>query len=499
MATTSRRRPSGQAPDGNRAPNRRSAPRSGNAAQPVRRSSSARRPPAHAAHARVSEPPRRKGSALPIVIVVLALVFMGGLGFFVFRSCSSGTPKAEDGTQGTSVEATQATLEEEAEPDHVDINLMMVGDILFHYQVRMSGLKADGSRNYDHVFSHIQGELEGQDIKVLNQETPLGGPVYTGTAPDGYDGYPEFNGPQEMGDAEAKAGFNVALKATNHAMDNSGNFEDPYTLVRSEQNFWATQHPEMTIIGEANPDDPNASVDDVYVYEKDGFRVALLNYTQDLNGNESHDYLGMVSMLEEEHVRSTMAKAREMADMIVVFPHWGEEYSTEPVDMQYEWANLFVEEGADVIIGNHPHVIEPVTLLQSANGKNVPCFWSTGNFISTSPSDESLVGGIAKVSLRKDADGTCSVTSATFVPVVSHLGLAEDMTAYPLYEWTDELAASNWLDTEINPSTYNTSLTPAWADEFCERVLGSGFDPSRKVFELSLTPSLPVTTDGNRA
>ena len=163
------------------------------------------------------------------------------------------------------------------------------------------------------------------------------------------------------------------------------------------------------------------------------------------------------------------------------------------------WANIFVEEGADVIIGNHPHVMEPVTVYTGADGRQVPCFWSTGNFVSTSPSDESLVGIIAKVTLTKDVDGTCSVTAASATPIVTHLGLSSDMTVYPLREWTDDLAATNWLDTEINPSTYNTTLTPAWANDFCVQVLGPGFDTTRKVLDVNLTPSLPTTTDGDLA
>lgn len=470
--------------------------------QQRRRPSANRRPanrarrqaPAHAA--RAQRPASKRRPALLVVAFLLVLVVAGVSTFFVLRSCNKSTTSS-DATQAAGVEAAtevqqddavgeEATDTAAAKDGSVDINLLMVGDILFHYQVRQSGLKDNGTRNYDHVFANVLDELKDYDIKVLNQETPLGGDVYTGTAPDGYDGYPEFNGPQEMGDAEVKAGFNVALKATNHAMDNSGNFDDPYTLIKSEQKFWATKHPEMNIIGMADLSDSESTADDVYVYEKDGFKVALLNYTQDLNGNEPNDTRGAVSMLEEEHVKTTMAKARELADMIVVFPHWGEEYSLEPVDMQREWAQVFVDEGADVIIGNHPHVIEPVTVLKGEDGKKVPCYWSTGNFISTSPSNESLVGGIAEVTLHKDKDGTCSVTSAAFKPIISHLGLGTDMTTYFVTDWTDKLASSNWLDTEVNPSTDNTSLTPAWANEFCAQVLGSDYDAKKGVLELEL-------------
>lgn len=452
-------------------------------------SSNRRSAPAHAAPVR--RPQQRRRSPLPIIIAILALVLLGLLVFFVLRACNkSGGSSSEStqnaaGQQGT-VEEAVAEVEDKSSDGSVDVNLLMVGDILFHYQVRQSGLKSDGTRNYDHVFKHVLDELEDKDIKVLNQETPLGGEKYGGTAPDGYSGYPEFNGPQEIADAEAKAGFNVVLKATNHAMDNASSNDDPYALVRSEQNYWAKNYPEVAVIGEANPDDDSTSADDVYVYEKDGFKIALVNYTQDLNGNESWDSQGVVSMLDEDHVKETMAKARELADMIVVFPHWGDEYNLEPVDMQYEWAQFFVDEGADVIIGNHPHVIEPVTVLKSEDGKKVPCYWSTGNFISTSPSNESLVGGIAEVTLHKDKDGECSVTSASFKPIISHLGLSTDMTTYLITDWTDDLAASNWLDTDVNPNTDNTTLTPEWANNFCEEVLGSDYNAKKGVLELDL-------------
>ena len=475
----------GNRPQAQRSPQQRKA-RPQAQGQPQRK----RTAPAHAAHARTPQP---KKSPIPIVVIAaLALVFVGLLVFFVLKSCnngasSSGTEASTTEQAATPEETTEAqTASAKKDDGSVDVNLLMVGDILFHYQVRMSGLADDGSRNYDHIYAHVLEELKDKDIKVLNQETPLGGAQYGGTAPDGFSGYPEFNGPQEMADAEVKAGFNVVLKATNHAMDNASSQDDPYALVRSEQNYWKKNFPGVAVIGEANPDDSSTSVDDVYIYEKDGFKIALLNYTQDLNGNEGFDSQGMVSMLKEEHVEETMAKAREEADMIVVFPHWGEEYSLEPVDMQYEWAKTFANLGADVIIGNHPHVIEPVTMVKSDEGKEVPCFWSTGNFTSTSPSNESLVGGIAEVTLHKDKDGACSVTSAQFKPIISHLGLSKDMTTYLITDWTDDLAASNWLNTDINPDTDNTSLTPAWANEFCSDVLGSGYDKKTGTFTLEM-------------
>ena len=415
---------------------------------------------------------------LPIVLGVLGLVFVGLLCFFVIRTCRGGASQTRSVDAGDAQQAVEV-VEEEPEPEYVDINLLMVGDILFHYQVRQSGLQADGTRNYDHVFANFKSELADKDIKVLNQETPLGGPSIEGDAPDGYGSYPMFNGPQEMADAEVAAGFNVVLKATNHALDAG------YDGARSELSYWRTNFPQVAVIGEVDPDDSTASVDDVYVYEKDGFRVALLNYTFDLN--DMPDPSGIVSMLEEQHVRTTMAKAREQADMIVVFPHWGEEYETTPNAEQRAWAALFIEEGADVIIGNHPHVMQPAEVLADAEGNPVPCYWSTGNFISTSPDDMSLLGGVPELTLRKDKDGTCTVESAQMKVVATHLGMGTDMTTYLLTDWTDELAATNYIDTEMNPNTDNTTLTPAWAAQFCQEVLGSDFDTTTGSLTLDLT------------
>ena len=393
--------------------------------------------------------------------------------FLVLLSACAAAPEhgKTDPLAGVSVEGASAAATT-ASREPVEIRLLSAGDILQHSQVFESGMRDDGSRDYSHFFAHISDELAGQDVKIVNQETPMGGNEFE------FSGYPTFNGPQEVGDAEAAAGFNVVLKASNHAVDMG------YPGLKNELAFWHTRHPEVATIGAHDPDDPATSVDDVYVFEKNGFKVALLNYTYDLNGYEDPE--GAVSLLEEEHVRRTMARANELADMVVVLPHWGEEYQLEPVEFQREWAARFCELGADVIIGGHPHVIEPVELLTAPDGHIVPCFWSMGNFISTSSDNESLVGGLAKVTLRRDASGACSVAEASFVPVVTHLGAGEEMTTYPLYAWTDELAVTNLRMSPYGMVSDNTSCTPEWVNGFCADVLGDGFDPQTGVYRLAM-------------
>ena len=393
----------------------------------------------------------RAGLGIAAVVLCLVLLFLAirGIAGCVSRAFAPKEPE----------QAVEQQEQESKAAEPVQIDLAMIGDILQHSWVYQSGFNDDGTRNYDHIFAHIGSEIEGADIKVVNQETVLGGDKFE------FSGYPTFNGPQEMGDAEAKAGFNVILRATNHAMDVG------YEGLASEMSFWKTQHPEVAVIGAVNPDDPSASVDDIYFFEKDGFKVALLNYTYDLNGFE--DPKDAVSILDEDRVRSTVSAADAAADMVVVFPHWGEEYELQPVESQKEMAEVFMEAGADVIIGGHPHVIEPVEILTAPDGHKVPCFWSVGNFVSTQIDNENLVGGVAKVSMQKDSDGRCSILECSFVPTITHKGLGSNMTTYLLRDYTDSLAETNYLEAN---DTDNTSLTVEWANDFCREVLGSSFD-----------------------
>ncbi len=432
---------------------------------------------------------RRKGRVIrvPVVVtlVVTALVVIGlsGLtkplsnGFNPIQSWFAqmlGDPSANPSdplVQGTSGRGAVAIREKTPGQGSVTIDLVMVGDVLQHTGVYRSGKQADGSYNFDHIFSHIVPALEGVDVKVLNQETPLGG------AELGYTGYPSFNGPQEMGDAEVTAGFNVILKATNHAMDRS------YAGIHNELEFWHEKHPDVAVLGARDVQSPDpGSLDDVYVYKKDGFKVALLNYTYGLNGIP--DPQGAVSLLDEGRIHANVMSARlRGADIVVAFPHWGTEYVTTPTDEQRSWADIFHSAGVDVIIGGHPHVIGPVEVLGDEGGKQTLCFWSVGNFICTQNDRSSLIGGMAKLRLVKDSSGHASVQSYHFLPLVIDRG--RDMTTYLLRDWTDALASQS-------PTP---SLTPVWAQGFCSSVLGDAYDT--ETCELAGEMSPTATSSGD--
>ncbi len=381
-----------------------------------------------------------------------------------------------DASQGGTTPAADAAVDsdraQDAPAEPVTVSILMAGDVLQHESVYASGLRNDGTYDFTHVFANVADEIQAADLAILNQETPIAGTSF------GLSGYPSFNGPQEMGDAEVAAGFDLVLKASNHTMDQG------YEGLHSELDFWATDHPEVGVVGavDALNDDEDESPYTPYVYEKDGFTVAVLNFTYDLNGYT--DPAGAVAMLYSDEAMAAVTAAKAEADAVVVCPHWGEEYQLYASQAQWDMAQRLVEAGADVILGDHPHVIEPVVLLASSDDRQVPCYWSVGNFVSGQPYDTQLVGGLAEVSLTKGADGAVSVTSATLRPVVTHKG---EVTTYLLEDYTDELASTN-----VGYYTANTTCTPDWVRELCASVLGPGFDPDTSTFTLDLTgPSQP--------
>ena len=409
---------------------------------------------------------------------VAAVALLGGVGKLIAdRSAAEEQARieaqlAEEEAARAEAEAEAARQREaeilalEAKPDPVTVDIMMVGDMLIHLGVYQSGIRDDGTLSYEHLFAPIQADIDAADIAIVNQETMLGGMEL------GFSGYPEFNSPHEIGAAEANAGFDVVLSATNHAMDKR------MAGISSALGFWRANYPDMNVLGIA---ETKEEYDRVCIIDKDGFKVAVLNYTYGTNDiplPEDNPYA--VTLLDEGKIRADVAAAREQgADAIVACPHWGTEYEYVPDDDQRWWADLFLELGVDVVIGSHPHVIEPVEVLEREDGRSMVVFWSLGNFVSTQAEAPNMVGGMAKCRLVKDADGV-HVESYGLWPTVTHRAPGTSFAAYKLCDYTEELAGAN----EIR--SLDGRFTREWCVGFCREVLGEGFDESSCSLEATL-------------
>jgi poly-gamma-glutamate synthesis protein (capsule biosynthesis protein) len=361
-------------------------------------------------------------------------------------------PEVATSTDSFSEADTISGLVSDAVEAESEVTLIAVGDDLVHPGVYNACLQSDGTHDYTQLFQGIQSYLDEADVKVINQET-----IFAGEGTE-LNGYPNFNSPEEIGDAIAEVGFNVVLHASNHAMDMG-----QAGLLNSVE-FWRTEHPEVTMVGIYESAEEQ---EEIPILEMNGIRIALLNYTYSHNwesfSSSAEGHLNMLCYYDPDtrlidfntinpKVISDIEKAEELADFTIVFPHWGTEYVMGTTDQQTSFAEQMTEAGADLIIGTHPHVIEPVEWVESENGNRALCYYSLGNFTSTQHVIEGMLGGMASLTIKKDIHGTyIDEDSIKAIPLVTHYvypgynGGPIVTTTYTLNDYTEELAAQHGL------------------------------------------------------
>lgn len=363
-------------------------------------------------------------AVIPVIVAVVVLI--------AFAVSGSITKKAdmENPTAQTAVSAVNEDTSQKEQDTKV--TLLATGDNLIHNTLITAGEQEDGTLDYNSLYTNIKPEIEKFDIAVIDQETILGGSEFP------YSGYPMFNSPWEIGEAAINAGFDIFNCATNHTMDMG------YTGIEKEIEFFSN-HKDVVQLGVNSSED---SYNKITYYEKNGITFALFNYTYGTNGIPlPADKPWCVNLMEKEKITKDITEARENADFVIVFPHWGTEYSFDVSDYQKEYTKLFSDLGVDLVIGCHPHVIEPVEwVTNESTGKKMLVYYSLGNFISHQIDLENLLGGMAEVTIEKK-DGVTEITSAEFVPVVCHYSRGENdkfkFNVYKLGDYNNDLAASH--------------------------------------------------------
>ena len=392
-------------------------------------------------------------------------------------------PNTTQGIEGTDIPLEALNPEPEEEPfEEFDIHVMMVGDDLLHMGLVNQGIQADGSRNYDFLFKDILDFVDAADIAIINQESPIGG------NDRGFSGYPAFNSPTEAADAIANAGFDIVLTATNHTYDqglsgliyfhdyfykypqisvvgtHSSLTEDSRTSHRGS--YWLEKYgvspndrPRFDDLELEPEDQVNTSA--FVIREVNGVKIAILNYTYSHNwatwANGLDGYLNRLCAYDpatreldfdtiNPEVLEDIKLAREVCDIVIVCPHWGYEYSFEPCAYQKDFARQMIDAGADVIIGAHPHIVEPVEYITTENGNSGLCYYSLGNFIHCQVPNYTSFEGMAWVTIHVDKDGAkVDLENSGALPMVEYQtwGPLYIQGVYPLEDFTAEMAANH--------------------------------------------------------
>lgn len=239
------------------------------------------------------------------------------------------------------------------------LTLKMVGDALIHSTL-IKDAKTDTGYNFNPMLEELTETLKNSDLLYYNAETIIGGKHY------GYSGYPSFNTPDEFGEAMISHGFNIVSRANNHTLDKGSGG------VLNSCNFW-NRHPEVLTNGSACT---ASERENIRILEKNNIRYALLSYTTLTNGliPEETYYLNIYS---DEVIKNDIAHILGKTDIIIVSMHWGDEYSHNVNNEQKRIANYLASLGVNIIIGTHPHVIEPIEWIN-----DTLVIYSLGNFIS---------------------------------------------------------------------------------------------------------------------
>lgn len=384
------------------------------------------------------------GVIVPVVLAVLVVCGFAVSGH-ITKSLDGETPTAQTETTTAPAEETTNMISR--------VSLVAVGDNLIHNTLISAGEQEDGTLDYTSFYANIKNDISSADVAVINQETILGGSTFE------YTGYPTFNSPWEIGTAAIDAGFDIFTCATNHSLDKG------YSGIEQECKFFS-EHPEVVHVGTNTSQEEYNSI---LYYEKNGIKFAILNYTYGTNGipiPEGREWC--VNMMDKDKITKDVQAARENADVVIVFPHWGTENSTEVSDYQREYVSLFSELGVDIVIGTHPHVLQPVEwVTNETTGKKMLVYYSLGNFISHQTSLNQLCGGMAQIQIEKKGDEV-SITSAKLTPVVCWYKSTNGKYAFSVYKLSD-------YTEELGTSHAQSGATPEYFTKYAQEIVPEEF------------------------
>ena len=332
-----------------------------------------------------------------VVILIIAAII-----FFANR----GKNKSDNNTNnGGSVNLPTLSSNKQEETT-TSVSLVMVGDNLIHSSIYKDAnrLAGGGANQYDFkpIIEYIKEKVQNYDLAYYNQETVLGGSAL------GVSDYPTFNSPQEAGDAMLDAGFNIVSLATNHTMDRGEK------AVLASLEYWKDHEDEALAVGAYSSEEERNKVQ---IREKNGIKYAMLSYTYGTNGipvPKGKDYLVNVwptnlnindpnrdkeYQAYKEQVKKDIEAVRDQVDVLLVAMHWGVEYTHNPTEYEKDSAKFLAENGVNIVIGAHPHVIQPVEWID-----DTLVIYSLGNFVSAQLQDQNynkMVGLMTSVNITK--------------------------------------------------------------------------------------------------
>lgn len=345
---------------------------------------------------------RRVKRRLKVGRILIALIILGLLIFGIYKGGKYAINKLFNSNDDKPI---KNIIKKEDKEKVTSASLIMVGDNLIHSSIYNEAHANGNYTSYDFkpMYSYIKDIVKDYDIAYYNQETILG--VTDKMKPNDY---PTFNTPTEAGDAMIDAGFNLVSLATNHTLDSGSQ------AVENSCEYWKKQTGVMTAGSYCSEEERN----EIKIAKANDITYTMLNYTYGTNGipiPSGKEYYVNVWPMDynaeygvgfegyKEQVKKDIERVRDKVDVLIVAMHWGVEYTHEPTKYEKEAAEYLASLGVDIIIGTHPHVVQPVTWID-----DTLVIYSLGNFISAQEINmdyAKMVGLMSSVKITKTVKG----------------------------------------------------------------------------------------------
>ena len=395
---------------------------------------------------------KRKLTKAGKFIVVASILILIGFAILI-RSILTTPEKEEEIIPTITPTITPEVIIEEPK----SFTFIGVGDNLYHgalyYRQRMAG----NGYNFDTYYDGTREYSENADLAYINMETICNGDEHYELS-----SYPLFNGPKEVIDAVYNAGFDWWSISSNHSLDTGANG------LLEQLNTIHEKYPDIITTGShTSLEDKNTPI----VKEINGIKVGFLGYTYGLNGLiVPEDTEWLVSMINKDQMKIDMEALSKVSDIQMVAMHWGVEYSTSISEEQKDLTKYLNELGAEVIIGTHPHVIEPAEIYHGEN-QDTLVYYSLGNYTSAQDAAPRMVGGMASFTVNYDPNTfKTSFKDVKFIPTVTWFdGGFNDWKTYTLADYNNDLYATH-------RHVYDFDLSKEWVTNFVKEVMGESQD-----------------------
>ena len=366
---------------------------------------------------------------------------------------TAGTLPSSEVTTTTNTEATALTTTEETtvvtttteitttaepEPEYVSVRIVCAGDNLIHRSIYNQAKRRANKNNIDgydfsYVYERVERYIKSADLAILNQETVV-------TDEFEPSDYPRFCSPADLGRYMSEIGFDAVSLSNNHILD-----KDEAGLLATLR-FWDTV--EGIVPYGAYKD--KADMENIRTMEVNGITVAFLGYMEHTNGlSLADDAIAEITYLREtELIEAQIKKAKEMADVVIVSPHFGTEISNKLKTNQINMAKMMIEWGADIIIGTQPHTVQTMEFVEREDGTRGFVYYCLGNFVSAQADPKALVGILGDLTVSKNLDtNEISIENVKAIPIITQYGYNySNIHIVPYAEYDDEMLEKHGAD-----------------------------------------------------